>query len=171
MKTKITLFVTACVLTATAGIKAEPPPAPVPPLTKELQDWNQSGNIKALDEKGPDGGCIVHMEGAADLCADLSGLDPTAPKTYKISFFYRRLSPGTDWIGCVQVFFQKPNWETISPISFQKDYPASSKEWTKVSEIFKGPAEAVTARLQAHCDANAIVEVADLKLQVAPDAN
>jgi len=140
----------------------------IAPLVAGLQDWNTQGDVKLLDTKGPNEGVVLHLDGDKASCSTtIKNVDPSAPKKYKISFAFRRLSPGDGWIGCVQVFFQKPNSVMVAPITFQKPYPPTSTEWTKVSETFQGPAEAVTGALQMACTSGS-AEVADLKVEVLP---
>jgi len=142
----------------------------IPPVTPEFVGWSaEKGTIKVLDEtqKGPEGGRIIHVEGEASLTTLLQGFVPKQENTYTISFSFRRLSPGNGWAGCLQVFASEAR-QVLRPITYQKRYPDSSENWTKVTDTLKTPANAESATLQIMTKPEAIIEVTDLKCTYVP---
>jgi hypothetical protein len=146
------------------------PPSLVAPINTELTGWKiDKGNVQVLDEtqKGPGGGRVLRMEGEGSIISPIQGHVLGQETSYSLSYSFRRLSPGDGWAGCVQVLGLVER-VVVQPLPYQKRYPSSSEEWTRVTDNFKLPANIDSATLQIMTKPDTLIEVADLVCITTP---
>ena len=148
----------------------EASPSLVAPINAELTGWKvEKGNVQVLEEtqKGPGGGRVLRVEGEASISSPIHGHVVGQETSYSLTFSVRRLSPGDGWFGCIQVLGSADR-VLVRPIPYQKPYPATSEEWTRVTETFKLSATIDSANLQIMTKPESLVEVADIVCIAAP---
>jgi hypothetical protein len=109
----------------------------------------------------------VATVGDAERAAAFGGHVVGQETSYSLTFSVRRLSPGDGWFGCIQVLGSADR-VLVRPIPYQKPYPATSEEWTRVTETFKLSATIDSANLQIMTKPESLVEVADIVCIAAP---
>lgn|GEM_PF-2205106 len=144
--------------------------AGAPAITPEMLGWKmEKGSIKVLDEnqKGPEGGRILHIEENASMSTALKGFTAKQVGNYGISYSIKRLSAGDEWAGCVQILCSDGT-AVIRPLPYQQGHPAHSEDWIKVEAEFHTPENAVDANLQIATKAGVVVELTDFKVTIMP---
>jgi hypothetical protein len=163
-------FVLACSLPTALPAAPDTPPSVVPPIHAEMTGWKiEKGNTRVLEEsqKGPGGGRVLRIEGEASIMSPILGHVPGQETSYSLSYSFRRLSPGEGWFGCIQILGFADR-VLVQPLPYQKRYPATSEEWTRVTDTFKLPASIDSTSFQIMTKPDTLVEVADLICIPAP---